>query len=206
MEYDQTSTLFWWLLFVPCFLGLPVAYFTYVIFDIWKRGLLPPMGRRRNLSLYFFRLVFVYFFMWFPFALICTVGNFVNISSWIFWAGAAWSHLQGLASALVSLTKPDIKEAVVSFLCCIRLPDEGAADDFGSSENRRGSSIQTSIMKSLRFASRDLAMPVEGAATGAVAAKMTKHSSTFEASKEQHDGSDGVEDDGSDVAGYFVSG
>jgi hypothetical protein len=206
MEYDQASTLFWWLLFVPCFLGLPVVYFTYVIYDIWKRDLLPPMGRRRNLSLYFFRLVFVYFCMWLPFAAVCTVGNFVHISSWIFWAGSAWSHLQGLASSLVSMTKPDIKEAVVSLLCC-RFPEEGeteleglpSSENRSSSENRR-SSIRISLMKSLRFGSD---FSIRRQSSVREEAKMARRSSTpsgLSASMVREH-----EHDGSNVAGNFVS-
>jgi hypothetical protein len=200
MEYDQASTLFWWLLFLPCFLLLPVAYFTYVIYDIWKRDLLPPMGRRRNLSLYFFRLVFVYFGMWFPFVAICVGGNFVEISSWYFWAGAAWSHLQGLLSSLMSLTKPDIKEAVVSFLCC-RLP-EVELEDLGSSENSRRTSIRVSLMKSFRFIvdSGDLLMRRQSS-VASEAAEMARISSSHSGSS----ASIASEHDGSDVAGYFVS-
>jgi hypothetical protein len=57
MEYDRASTLFWWLVFVPAFLLIPVTYCSYVIFDIWRRGLLPPAGHPRKLSIYFCEVI-----------------------------------------------------------------------------------------------------------------------------------------------------
>jgi hypothetical protein len=65
-EYDRASTIFYWLVFIPGIMGIPILYLTYVCYDIWKRKLLPPAGRRRNLAVFFVRLIFVYFFMWTP--------------------------------------------------------------------------------------------------------------------------------------------
>jgi hypothetical protein len=85
--------------------------------------------------------------MWFPSLVICSVGNFVSISPWVYWGGATWSHLQGLVSSIVSLTKPDIKEAVVSLLYCKLEQEEGETrlrDD-------NASSIRISLMDSMLF-------------------------------------------------------
>lgn len=37
---------------------------------------------------------------------------------WLLWTGAAWSHLQGLVSVIVSCTKEDIKDCLVGTLTC----------------------------------------------------------------------------------------
>ena len=161
IEYDLASTIFWWLLFAPAFLMLPILYVVYVIYDIWKRDLLPKQGRRRNLSIYFFRLIFVYFFMWTPSLVICLVGNFVKISPWVYWAGAAWSHLQGLASSLATLTKPDIKEAVFALLFqCKGIEDPNSAQQHNAvtttasrsriSDMSRSASLRISLMQSFK--------------------------------------------------------
>ena len=74
------------------------------------------VGRRRNLALYFFRLIFVFVFMWLPFIVITFVVNPAipgPQNPWLLWTGAAWSHLQGLVSVLVSCTKEDIEDCLV---------------------------------------------------------------------------------------------
>lgn len=86
--------------------------------------MLPPVGRRRNLAIYFFRLVFVYVFMWLPAVVISFIWGTYSYSdgsernTWIYAAGATWSHLQGLVSVIVSLTKPDIKKAFLGTITC----------------------------------------------------------------------------------------
>ena len=69
-EYDRTSTIFYWLVFIPAIMGIPILYISYVCYDIWRRQILPTQGRRRNLSIYFVRLILVYYIMWTPAILI----------------------------------------------------------------------------------------------------------------------------------------
>lgn len=107
-DYDNASTLFFWLVFVPTFLLIPFGYFLWCCVEILRKGMLPPVGLRRDLALYFFRLFLVFFFMWLPFIIFAFVTR--NENSWVGWFGAAWSHLQGLVSVLFGLTKADIKE------------------------------------------------------------------------------------------------
>jgi hypothetical protein len=127
VEYDLASALFFWLVFIPALMGLPIMYAAYVLVDIYKRSLLPNEVRRHSLAVYYFRLVLVYFGMWVPFLLLITIGQFVNISPWVSWAGSTWSHLQGLVSALVAIfTKKDIRQAVANLLPC-RSKDEGSS-------------------------------------------------------------------------------
>ena len=117
METDQASSLFFWLVFFPIYSGIHVVYVIYVTVDIWRRRLLPPAGKRRLLALYFGRIVVVFLVMWGPFFLL----NFVFalwMPTWVMFFGGIFSHLQGPASAGVSLLKPDIYVAVQDFLHC----------------------------------------------------------------------------------------
>lgn len=118
-EYDTASTIFFWLVFMPCFALIPTTYALYVATDVWRRQLLPPEGRKRNVAVYFFRLTVVFLLMWLPsIFLIFIAGGFT--SSWVAFAGGCWSHLQGAVSALISITKQDIGEAFVEFITCGR--------------------------------------------------------------------------------------
>ena len=125
VETDQASSLFFWLVFFPIYSGIPVVYVIYVTVDIWRRRLLPPAGKRRLLALYFGRIVVVFLVMWGPFFLL----NFVFalwMPTWVMFFGGIFSHLQGPASAGVSLLKPDIYVAVQDLLhckcCCFHSP------------------------------------------------------------------------------------
>ena len=103
--YDVPSSIFFWLVFVPAFLLIPLGYVLVCVIIVFRRGMLPPIGRRRNLAVYFFRLVFVFVAMWLPFIIIAFIVGPARPgveSSWLPWTSAAW---------ITSLTKPDIKNA-----------------------------------------------------------------------------------------------
>ena len=65
-EYDAASTIFLWLVFMPCFALLPTAYAMYVTADVLYNKLLPPRGKKRDLAVYFARIVAVFLLMWVP--------------------------------------------------------------------------------------------------------------------------------------------
>ncbi|CAB9531648.1 expressed unknown protein [Seminavis robusta] len=114
---DTNSSLFFWLCFIPLFAGIPFAYIGYICYDIRKRQLMPPSGRRRMLTIYFGRLIGVFVIMWIPtFVLLWVAGPW--LPPWLHFAGGTWSHLQGAVSAGFSLMKPDILNAVKCFLFC----------------------------------------------------------------------------------------
>ncbi|CAB9500471.1 expressed unknown protein [Seminavis robusta] len=111
VEYDTASTVFFWVVFTPAAIGLPMIYVCYVLFTVWRRGLMPPAGRRRTISIYFFRLAVVFALLWFPaLFLLYMIGHVVP--KWGGWSGGTWSHMQGAVSAIVSIMKPDIHQAV----------------------------------------------------------------------------------------------
>lgn len=57
---DVGSEVFFWLVFTPAFMVVPIMYVQYVVFDIWRQNLLPPKGKRRLIGVYFFRIVVVF--------------------------------------------------------------------------------------------------------------------------------------------------
>lgn len=118
MEYNRASSLFFWLVYLPFSLGIPLLFAACVMFDIVRNKLMPPTGKRRALSMFLLRLCFLYFAIWLPFLILFLVGNFVVINPLIHWIGAAISHLQGLFSALFCLTNKDIHRSFVLLVSC----------------------------------------------------------------------------------------
>ncbi|CAJ1947289.1 unnamed protein product [Cylindrotheca closterium] len=115
VETDGASTLFFWLVFFPVFAGIPLVYVMWACFDVYRRNLLPPRGKRRLLFIYYARLVGMFVVMWVPSIVLAFV---MPISPEYFFAGGTWSHLQGGVSAVVALMKPDILQAVKRFIKC----------------------------------------------------------------------------------------
>jgi predicted sulfurtransferase len=147
--YNQQQTLIVWLFFAPFFVLIPYVYVLYCVIVIYFQKLLPARGKRRILSIYFFRIVAIFLIMWGPVAfLIYFFNEFViddDKQHASIFAVAVWAHLQAVFSAAVTLTKPDILQAVISFLCCRRQKGIGESpltiethtkpncDDLGSS-------------------------------------------------------------------------
>ena len=117
VELDWKSSLFFWLLLLPCFSLLPILYVIYVAYKIYKYKLLPPSGKRRALTIYFGRIILVFILVWGPYFLIDYI-----LASWlpipIKYAGGVITHIQPPLSASFSLTKPDVYYAVKRFLTC----------------------------------------------------------------------------------------
>jgi hypothetical protein len=111
------SQLFFWLLFIPIYVGLPVAYILLVAVDIYRRRLIPPPGKRRTLTVYFGRMVVVIIVMWIPFLLAAyIIGPWSP--RWLMWSGGTASHFQAVISVIIALLKPDVRVAVVQLLTC----------------------------------------------------------------------------------------
>ena len=51
LEYDTTSSLFFWLIFFPLYQGLPLLYVMYIVYFVVRKKLLPLKGRRRTLGI-----------------------------------------------------------------------------------------------------------------------------------------------------------
>ena len=138
IEYSFESTRFFWLAFAPVFIGLPTCYIVYVAIRVWAgmllnfpydssaivisglhaRAVRARQRQARALTLYFLRIFVVYIGMWLPavfFIFVLKVNN-----EWLVWVGGMWAHLQGVVSAGLSLTKPDILVVVLALFGCKR--------------------------------------------------------------------------------------
>ena len=139
LEYNLASTLFYFLCFIPLVAGIPIGYVLYTCYDMHKRKLMPPSGKRRMLSIYFLRVVAAYVFMWMPHLLLCLMGTG---KAWAVFAGGTWGHFQGVVSAGLSLTKPDIYKVFIGFMTCGRYPVKNDAPEIpersSSLVSRRG--------------------------------------------------------------------
>ena len=119
MNYDDASSVFFFVIYVPALMGIPMIYFMYIAYQIYKHQLLPQSGNRRLLSIYFLRLAAVFFATWLPgLLLFFIIGPLVN--HWLFWLGGTLMHLQGGLSAAVSMLKPDVYKAVRDYWTCRR--------------------------------------------------------------------------------------
>uniref|UniRef100_A0A7S4B5E8 G-protein coupled receptors family 1 profile domain-containing protein n=1 Tax=Chrysotila carterae TaxID=13221 RepID=A0A7S4B5E8_CHRCT len=124
LEYDTGSSLFFWLVFTPCFLLIPLFYIFILSIRAWQQGLLAQASdKARPLAYFYMRIVLVFVVFWVPSVTLLYV---VPMSDpWIFWAGGTWSHLQGLGSSMMCLSKPDILQAAKKLplrivACCRR--------------------------------------------------------------------------------------
>lgn len=173
VEESIAHTIFLWLVFMPAFLGCPSVYVLWVGFVVWRGRLLPPMGQHRMLSIYFFRIIAVFVVMWIP-TLITLYGMSGTWGKhpWFFWIIGSWTHYQGLVSAVFSLMKPDIKEAVKNFICC------GVCT--------HDISIESADLSRVNFSRRSIAMAVQ---------KSFRQIFADNASREEHVGSDDIFDD-----------
>lgn len=135
MNYDTVSTIFFYCVFFPLLFGIPLAYVCWAAYQIYTQKLLPPSGRRRLLAIYFFRIAAVFLIMWLPGLLLLFVTS-AWLDPWVQWAGGAWSHLQGLVSAIVSLWKPDVWQAVKHFwtISCVSKVDQESCQDNGNTD------------------------------------------------------------------------
>jgi hypothetical protein len=106
-------------LYFPVLVGLPVTFVLLVAYDVFSGSrLLPPQGKRRVLTIYFFRMAFIFLFMWIPNAIVTYF--FPRTPFPVKWIVIVWSHFQGFVTAATSLLKPDIWQAVRDLLGCGR--------------------------------------------------------------------------------------
>lgn len=118
LEYSKGSTIFFWTVFVPSLCLIPLLYAVGATTDVILRGLLPPSGRRRELAIYFFRIIFVFVIMWSPLLVVFFGAGGSVANPWVTWIGGLWSHMQGPVSTIMSCFKVDIRTAVLDFICC----------------------------------------------------------------------------------------
>lgn len=64
LDDDRNSTIFFYCVFVPFLMGIPLFYTLYLMYDIRRNDLLPPRGKRRQLTLFMIRLIVIFLVMW----------------------------------------------------------------------------------------------------------------------------------------------
>eukprot|EP00967_Tisochrysis_lutea_P007916 scaffold9443_cov29-Tisochrysis_lutea.AAC.1 len=151
--YDHTSSLFVYFAVLPLVAGIPTCYICFIAFDCWRRKLLrlettnriqqatkgsqrmrgtsEPYSQQRlvqrrrqarELTLYYSRIFVAVLVIWVP-ATICLL--FIRLPHvWGMFSGGLLAHLQGFVSALVCLTKADVREAVIQLYTCGSLNSE----------------------------------------------------------------------------------
>ena len=84
------------------------------------RKLVPPRGKRRLLTIYFFRIFLVFLLLWGPSAFF--LFNELSIPDdkeiVVVYVLAAMAHLQASASAIMAMTKPDVWASTLAFWTC----------------------------------------------------------------------------------------
>lgn len=115
-QYSIAANLFWYLLFIPVFAGIPLLYIVWVVVDIYRKRLLPPHGKRRELTIYFFRITFVFIGFWIPTVFAYYI--FRGLHPWGMFAFGVYTHSSGGVSAILSTFKPDVGKAVWEFVTC----------------------------------------------------------------------------------------
>lgn len=120
--YSLESELFFWFVAMPLTLGIPYLYVMYVAADVYFKGLLPPRGYRRELAIYYFKIIFVVLFIWMPY-LVFFVALRGIVHPWTVWSAGSLAHSQTLVSAFLACQKQDIRAAVLEFWCCTKTDD-----------------------------------------------------------------------------------
>jgi len=116
VEFSRASTIFFWVVFFPSLIAIPLVYAVYVTCHVLYNGLLPPSGKMREISIFFLRIIIVFVVMWLPgLVVMFAVGG---SSPWALYISGIWAHMQGTVSAAVCMIKLDIRLAVKDFVTC----------------------------------------------------------------------------------------
>lgn len=130
--FSKGQTLIVWLFFAPLFVLIPYVYVLFCVVYIFWNKLLPKRGKRRILSIYFFRIVAIFLVMWGPVAFLIYFFNEFIIETEkehaSIFSVAVWAHFQAVVSAAVTLTKPDVCQAVKNLLSCTPEVDKGSSE------------------------------------------------------------------------------
>mmetsp|Transcript_10494 Transcript_10494/g.25149 ORF Transcript_10494/g.25149 Transcript_10494/m.25149 type:complete len:381 (-) Transcript_10494:133-1275(-) len=141
--YDTRSALVYYIFPSSMFLWVPGGICTYVTVDVLRRGLLPKKGEgKRALTVYFFRLLFIFVFFWFP----AVLSAYVATNPWLSFVGASWSHVQGAVSALAMLGKSDVYDCAQNLLSLVTSGLLGAGSSLAQTENSTHSSAPNIAM------------------------------------------------------------
>jgi len=101
---------------------VPILFVVYVCIRVWKDKLLPLNGETRALALFFIRIAVVFFAVWIPIviAMQVLITKFKVIANFDLTFFATHLLVIGgeIISAVLAMTKPDVRHSVKSLLCC----------------------------------------------------------------------------------------
>ena len=99
---------------------VPAVYTVAVMAHIFWQGLLPTSGKRRQLSIFLIRIIFLYFIVFMPVAISVLVGNFVYFeSNWRYYVPTVMTHLQGILTTLLCYcTNREVADSMKKVLQC----------------------------------------------------------------------------------------
>lgn len=105
------------------FVFLPIGYSVYVSIAVCRNGYLPPSTgsgsrserARRELAIYFFRIVAVFGGVWFPSVVFRFVGNYYGLP-WLQIVTICGPAVQAIATSALVLTKSDAKKYIVDLV------------------------------------------------------------------------------------------
>lgn len=128
---NEQSELFLWFWFFPCTVGFPYAYIFFVVAEIWRRRLLPPIGNRaRGIAIFFIGVTSIFVVVWVP--VILTMFAFPGLTSiWLPYFTGLWSHLQGSMTSCLILCRRDVRQAFIAFM-------GGRCNDINDLEDEEG--------------------------------------------------------------------
>ena len=145
MDFDVMSTILFWTVFLPLMSALPLMYCMWVAYDVWRKKLLPPSGKRREITIFFFRITGIFLLMWLPGIFIFYVLS--GVSMWIIYAAPLWSHSQGAVASGIVMMRKDVYDAVMDLVWCRRCkccPRDGNVDDVAIWNGRISESFNNS--------------------------------------------------------------
>ena len=119
VKFTWTRVLRVWTATRTTMVGVPMIILLWVSFDVWHRKLLPIRGKTRLMALYFLRIVIVFLMTWLPYFLMYEISFNITFHSPTVRAAHYFNSVQGTISVIVSLSKPDVRNAVLDLLSVI---------------------------------------------------------------------------------------
>ena len=131
------------------FLFPPIAYVIYVVIVVWHRGYIPPMygttpneRAMRELSLYFLRIVGVFFGVWIPTVVFSALYGRPGETAWAPFASGLLSALQPIATFVAILMKTDAKKYILDLVTLSYLRQKRKDGDKVSNSHQVGTTCR----------------------------------------------------------------
>lgn len=119
-DYDFTSLIFFWVVFVVAFAGIPIVIIAIILIELVcvKKVIKKLAGSSKDtkgavaLAKFFGKLFVVFVLMWGPAIMGVWIFGGETLMPWLTAFGGMWSHFQGAVSAYFYTSDPDRKSVV----------------------------------------------------------------------------------------------